>query len=72
MMRPVPSVARRVHWGGACGRGGGGGGPGLAERHYLSLFKDGLFFYKSLVRLRASCTSLEPFIRLVNGVYSYR
>ena len=43
MVRPVSSVARRVHWGGACGRGGGVGGPGLVERHYRSIFKDGLF-----------------------------
>ena len=42
-MRPVSGAARRVHWGGVCGRGGGVGEPGVVERHYRSLFKDGLF-----------------------------
>ena len=51
-MRPVSSVALRVHWGGACGRGGGVGGPGLVERHYRSVFKDGLFIQSKLIRYR--------------------
>ena len=43
MVRPVSGVTRRVHWGGVCsGRGGAVGEPGVVERHYRSLFMDGL------------------------------
>ena len=38
MVRPVLGVTRRVHWGGACGRGGGVGGSAVPYVLYIATF----------------------------------